>query len=100
MHAPPEYPLAWSIDVSLTDTTLHVWGNNSSNQLGLDRTVFGTLVSTPTIVQSPSGSLGWIQISAGLDHTLWANKLRKLYGFGNPATEVTNASGNRAPGDT
>ncbi|MBK7578370.1 MAG: hypothetical protein IPI24_13235 [Ignavibacteria bacterium] len=94
MHALPNTRSLGRSTFLLTDTTLHVWGNNSSNQLGLDRTVFGTLVSTPTIVQSPSGSLGWIQISAGLDHTLGLTNSGKLYGFGNPATgRLANASG-------
>lgn len=90
-------PLSRSLGRStfvLIDTALYAWGDNGYNQLGLDRIVYGTVVKTPSMIHSPSGSMGWKQIAAGLNHTLAVTMAGTLYGFGNTATgRLANAAG-------
>ena len=79
--------------VLLADTTLYVWGDNSSDQLGIDDNIYGEHVSTPTVLQSPDGS-GWKAVASSIFHTLAITQSGHLYGFGTSSNgSLANSNG-------
>lgn len=80
-----------------SDGRLYGWGNNASGETGHNKSQSQYL--QPTLIQSPAGVTGFIDIAAGFGTSLAISNTGKLYTWGSNANDVLGI-GSKLPNDT